>query len=64
MKIIFDAQSGLYFAFSEANGSPCLGFSKSRRKAMNFCFELLLEADTGSDTSSQQGRKHNENNKR
>jgi hypothetical protein len=52
MKIVFDARSGTYFAFCKAGGKPCLGFSKSRREAINFCYELLLEADT----SSQQKR--------
>ena len=32
----------------DANGKPCLGFSESRREAMNFCYELVLEADTSS----------------
>ena len=48
MKIVFDSQAGIYFAFCKANGRPCLGFSESRTEAMNFCFELLLEADTSS----------------
>tara|TARA_R110000824_G_scaffold183473_1_gene364506 strand:+ start:896 stop:1069 length:174 start_codon:yes stop_codon:yes gene_type:complete len=55
MKIVFDEQAGLYFAFCKINGRPCLGFSESRLDAMRFCYELLLEADT----SSQQRRKHN-----
>jgi hypothetical protein len=48
MKVIFDAQSGLYFAFCKAGGRPCLGFSESRTEAINFCYELALEADTSS----------------
>lgn len=56
MKIIFDAQSGLYFAFCNAGGKPCLGFSKSRTEAMSFCYELVLEAET----SSQQRSKRND----
>ena len=46
MKIVFDARSGTYFAFCKAGGKPCLGFSKSRVEAMNFCYELVREADT------------------
>ena len=52
MKIVFDTRSGIYFAFCQVNGRPCLGFSKSRTEAMSFCYELVLEADT----SSQQKR--------
>ncbi len=48
MKIIFDAQAGLYFAFCKINGRPCLGFSESRLDAMAFCYELVFEADTSS----------------
>lgn len=48
MKVVFDARSGTYFAFCKINGRPCLGFSKSRTEAMNFCYELVLEADTSS----------------
>jgi hypothetical protein len=46
MKIVFDSRSGTYFAFCKAGGKPCLGFSKSRVEAMNFCYELVREADT------------------
>jgi len=53
MKIVFDSQQGLYFAFCKAGGKPCLGFSKSRVEAMNFCYELLLEADTSVQQKEQ-----------
>lgn len=54
MKITFDAQAGLYFAFCKINGKPCLGFSESRLDAMRFCYELVFAADT----SSQERSKH------
>jgi len=53
MKIVFDSQSGIYFAFCKVNGRPCLGFSKSRTEAMNFCYELLLKADTSAQEEEQ-----------
>tara|TARA_R110000744_G_scaffold76954_2_gene152191 strand:+ start:4828 stop:4995 length:168 start_codon:yes stop_codon:yes gene_type:complete len=45
MKIVFDSQAGIYFAFCQVKGKPCLGFSESRTEAMNFCYELVREAD-------------------
>ena len=53
MKIVFDSQAGIYFAFCQVKGKPCLGFSESRTEAMNFCFELVLEADTSVQQKEQ-----------
>jgi len=53
MKIVFDSQAGIYFAFCQVSGKPCLGFSESRTEAMNFCYELLREADASAQEKEQ-----------
>ena len=45
--IVVRGSDGIYCAFCNANGSPCIAYDADRQQAIEFCLELVKENNNG-----------------